>query len=354
MSAIKEEDMKKYRFGVLGLSMGSMWVEGIMRNPAAELAAVYDPNMEHSNALMARRKITLPSPEVVKSSENEFFKTDMDVVVVATPDHLHVPQSVRAMRRGCHVICEKPMAPTVADCKKIIEAAKKTRRWFMTGQVGRYTPGFRAAKQLIGEGTIGNIVFIESEYYHNYANAGGVGNWRSDPKIRREGFIGGGCHALDLLRWLAGNPLEVHCYMNHKYLPTWPTNDTGVAIFKMPNNVIGKVFVSIGVKAGYSMRTVIHGTEGSIICDNTSNSLTLFNAKYQKTGIPGMGRDWKVPVTVNNHNVAAEVDEFVKCLQSGKRPPTDEYEGANTVAFGEAALTSARTGRPVKVKSLSR
>lgn len=346
--------MKKYRFGVLGLKMGARWVEGVVRNPAAELAAVYDPNLEGCAAFLKLQKTEQLAPELVKSSENDFFKTDMDVVVVATPDHLHVPQSVRAMRQGCHVICEKPMAPTVADCKKIIEAAKKSRRWFMTGQVGRYTPGFRAAKQLIGDGVIGDLVFVESEYYHDYAKVEGVGKWRSDPKIRREGFIGGGCHALDLLRWLAGNPLEVHCYMNHKYLPTWPTNDTGVAIFKMPNNVIGKVFVSIGVKAGYSMRTVIHGTKGSIICDNTSDFLTLFNAKYKETGIPGMGGAWKVPVAVNNHNVAAEVDEFVKCLQSGKRPSTDEYEGANTVAFGEAALTSAHTGRTVKVKRLRR
>lgn len=346
--------MKKYRFGVLGLKMGAMWVDGVTRNPAAELVAVFDPNMEGCRAFMAQRKIALPQPEMVKQSENEFFKADMDAVIVATPDQLHVPQSVRALRRGCHVICEKPMAPTVADCKKIIDAAKKYKRWFMTGQVGRYTPAFRAAKQLISEGVIGDLVFVESEYYHNYAHAEGVGKWRSDPKIRREGFIGGGCHALDLLRWLAGNPLEVQCYMNHKYLPTWPTNDTGVAIFKMPNNVIGKVFISIGVKAGYSMRTVIHGTEGSIFCDNTSDTLKLYNAKYLKTAIPGLGGAWTVPVKVNNHNVGAEVDEFVKCLQSGKRPPTDEYEGANTVAFGEAALTSARTGRPVKVKNLRR
>ncbi len=82
--------------------------------------------------------------------------------------------------------------------------------------------------------------------------------------------------------------------------------------------------------------------------------MKLYNAKYLKTAIPGLGGAWTVPVKVNNHNVGAEVDEFVKCLQSGKRPPTDEYEGANTVSFGEAALVSARTGRPVKVKNLRR
>jgi predicted dehydrogenase len=224
----------------------------------------------------------------------------------------------------------------------------------MIGQVCRFTPGFRAAKQLVDEGAIGDLVFVESEYYHDYTHRAGIGGWRSDPALRREGFIGGGCHALDLLRWIAGDPLEVHCYMNHKYLPTCPADDTGVAIFKLPNGVIGKVFVSIGVKAGYSMRTVLHGLEGSIVCDNTSDTLLLHHAKYAKTGIPGMDGVWKVPVQVNNHNVAAEVAEFVQCLRDGRRPATDEYEGANTVTFGEAALRSAREGRPVRVEPLAR
>ncbi len=339
---------KKYRFGVLGLRMGSRWVEGVQRNASAELTAVFDPDMQHAQKIVKQQNLEIKPSQ----TEDAFFENEMDVVIVATPDHLHLPQSVRAFQRGCHVICEKPMAGTVAECKKIIEAVEKYQRWFMIGQVSRFTPGFRAAKQFIEDGLIGELVFVESEYYHDYKHAEGFNKWRSDPKIRREGFIGGGCHALDLLRWLAGNPSEVHCYMNHKYLPTWPAKDTGVAIFKMPHDVIGKVFVSIGVKAGYSMRTVIHGTRGSIICDNTSDTLELYNAKYRETGIPGIGRAWKVPVAVNNHNVAAEVDEFVRCLQTGQRPPTDEYEGADTVAFGEACLLSADTGNPVKLGSL--
>jgi len=228
-------------------------------------------------------------------------------------------------------------------------AVRRYKKYFMIGQVCRFAPGFRVAKKLIEDGQIGTIVFVESEYYHDYTHARGVNNWRKDPKIRREGFIGGGCHALDLIRWLAGHPVEVFCYMNHKYLPDWPAKDTGVAVMKFKSGAIGKVFVSIGVKAGYSMRTVIHGTKGSIVCDNTSDHVLLFTHQVACAGNP-----WRIPVPVNNHNVSDEFAECVEALKAGRRPTTDEYEGTNTVAFGEACLKSARTGKAERVQNIAR
>ena len=58
--------------------------------------------------------------------------------------------------------------------------------------------------------------------------------------------LGGGCHAVDLLRWIAGEMTEVSAYSNHKCLTDWPSNDCTIAIFKFPNDVVGKVFVSTG------------------------------------------------------------------------------------------------------------
>ena len=84
----------------------------------------------------------------------------------------------------------------------------------------------------------------------------------------------------------------------------------------------------------------------SIFCDNTRDYMEWFsesNAEYSRAN------PWRIPVKVDNHNVADEFAEFVECLKAGRRPPTDELEGTRTVAFGEAALRSARTGKPVKV-----
>lgn len=339
--------MAKYRIGVIALHMGFAWAKAAASNPLTELTMVYDKNYDRNDTI--DKKFFESSGCKILKKEEDIYKAGLDVIIVATPDHFHVEQSIKALNAGSNVICEKPLAPTVAECKKIIAAVKKTGKMFMTGQVCRYAPGFVLAKKLVDEGRIGEIAFIESEYAHDYAKAPGFDNWRKDPKIKREGFIGGGCHAMDLVRWFVGNPLEVTAYMNKKLLAVndWPTNDTGVAICKFKNDIIGKVFVSVGIKRPYTMRTVICGTQGTIICDNTSPSIQIFEEKL----ITQTGSAFStIPVNINNHNVAAELDDFVKCLDKGLPILTDVYEGTRTVAFGEAALKSASTGAPVKVE----
>lgn len=341
--------MAKYRVGVIALKMGAAWARAAVSNPLAELAMVYDKNYDR-NAEIDKKFFESSGCRILRK-EDDIYKAGLDVIVVASPDHFHTEQSIKALNSGSNTICEKPLAPTVAECKKIIAAVKKSGRLFMTGQVCRYAPGFVLAKKLVDEGRIGEMAFIESEYAHDYARAPGFDGWRNDPKIKREGFIGGGCHAMDLLRWFVGNPLEVSCYMNRKLLAEnkWPTDDTGVAICRFPNEVIGKVFVSVGIKRPYTMRTVICGTYGTIICDNTSPSIQIFEEKF----IGQTGNAFStLPVNINNHNVAAELDDFVKCLDEKRPVLTDVYEGTRTVAFGEAAIKSAKSGKPVKVEAV--
>ena len=337
--------MAKYKFGVLGLRMGHGWSIGICDHPKAELSLVFDPAWDRNDRIDREYYLSRNIP--IAKTEDGVYNADLDAIVVASPDHFHAEQSIKALEAGKHVICEKPLAGTVAECKEIIAAVKRTGKAFMTGQVCRYAPGFKTAKLLIDEGRIGDICFIESEYAHDYSKAPGFDNWRNDPKIKREGFIGGGCHALDLVRWLAGDPTEIFCYTNRIHMPEWPTDDTGVSVMKFPSGAIGKVMVSIGVKRPYTMRTVINGTKGTIICDNTSEFIQI-----SETSVCGASKALKfskIPVSIASHNVAAEVVDFIEHLDKNEPQATDIYQGTKTVAVGEAALESARTGKAVKI-----
>lgn len=337
--------MANYKFGVLGLRMGHGWSRGIWEHPEAELSLVFDPAWDRNKHI--DREYYLSKNIPVAKTEDEVYNADLDAIVVASPDHFHAEQCIKALEVGKHVICEKPLAGTVAECKKIIAAVKRTGKAFMTGQVCRYAPGFKTAKLLIDQGRIGDICFIESEYAHDYSKSPGFDNWRNDPKIKREGFIGGGCHALDLVRWLAGDPTEVFCYTNRIHMPEWPTDDTGVSVMKFPSGAIGKVMVSIGVKRPYTMRTVINGTKGTIICDNTSEFIQI-----SETSVCDASKALKfskIPVSLASHNVSAEVVDFIEHLDKNEPQATDIYQGTKTVAVGEAALESARTGKAVKI-----
>lgn len=336
--------MKKYRVAVLGLGMGDAWAKAAAELPDTELGMVYDPAFGKYSRIdteyYKNRKIRLAE------SEEEIYASDADIVVVASPDQFHTDQSIRALTAGKHVACEKPLAPTVADCRKIIAAVKKSGKKFMTGQVCRYAPCFKLMKQLIDAGRIGELVALEGSYAHDYVDARGWDDWRQSKEVGRYGFLGGGCHSLDLLRYLAGNPLEVSCYMNQKFLKDWAKPDTGVAIVKFPDDVIARIFVSIGIRAPYTMGTIVYGTEGTLryrdegYVEIAEKSVYDTARELQYTKIPTLGVA---------HHIKFELEAFVDHLKNGTAFPSDVYEGTGTVAFAEAAIRSAETGLPRKV-----
>ena len=113
---------------------------------------------------------------------------------------------------------------------------------------------------------------------------------------------------------------------------------------KFDENVAGKVFVSTGCKRDYTMRTVIYGTKGTLICDNTSPTMTLF-----VTDEEGVTQEPQtVEVTVNNHNAVKEFEVFADAILNDKPVATDAREGAKTVEVCLSIVESAKTGKVVK------
>jgi predicted dehydrogenase len=327
---------------VVGLRMGGAHLHGYKNNPHCRIVALCDPDSQ----LLAAQQKEFAAPLAVSDYRELLSNREIDVVSIASPDYYHAEQAIAFMRAGKHVLCEKPMTLNMAEARSIVATVKETGRHFMIAQVCRFAPGFVLTKKLIDRGEIGKLYFVESEYAHSYAGKGGAGNWRIDP--RREPFIGGGCHAVDLLRWIAGDPLEAFAYANHLCLTDWPVNDCMLAAFKFGNDVIGKVMVSVGCVRPYTMRSVFYGTKGTIECDNTSPEIKVCTAQYT-TASPTFAR---FPVDIANHNVSAEINELVDCILNQKPVPTNEIEGAKTVAACVAAVQSAKTGLPVKLSTV--
>lgn len=338
--------MNKINIAVIGCSgMAIGHMKGVVNCEDAHLYAICDIHDEQIEAAKA-----LYTPDVITKDYKELVADEkVDAVIIVTPDQFHLEMTEAFLRAGKKVLCEKPMALSVEECEKMRAVEKETNGFLMIGQVCRMTPAFKFAKGLVDQGKIGELFFVESEYAHCYENAKGVDNWRMTPE--RDGFIGGGCHAVDLLRWIAGDPTEVTAYSNHKCLTDWPSNDCTIAIFKFPNNVIGKVFASTGCKRDYTMRTVLYGTEGTIICDNTSPSLQLFrNDGKLPNGKSSYVYPMTYPININNHNVGQEIKDFVDAINTGKPSPVSSLEGASTVAVCCSAVQSAKEGKTIQIK----
>ena len=328
--------VKKLKVANIGMKFGMCHVEGAM-SYGAEIVAICDNNEE--NLRFAGERYNIPEEKRFTDYMDIVNNPDIDIVTVAIPDQQHVKVSCDLLRSGKNVLCEKPLALTRNDLEEMVRVADESGAKFMVGQICRFTPAFEKAKEIIESGTIGELYFVESEYAHDYMKL--CDNWRADPN--RHGVIGGGCHAVDLLRWLAGDPKEVFAYGTHKLLPMVPYNDATIAIMKFDNNVAGKVFVSTGCKRDYTMRTVIYGTKGTIICDNTSPTMTLF-----VTDEEGVTKEAQtIDVEVNNHNAAREFDVFADAILNDKPVETDAREGAKTVAACLAIVEASTSGKIV-------
>lgn len=333
---------KKLVVGVIGLQFGKAHLEGAL-SYGAEIGAICDCDIEALRA--AGEKYSIPVEKQVLDYKDILNNDEINVVTVAIPDQLHKQVVVEMLAAGKHVLCEKPLALTREEVAEIVKAADNSTGKFMVGQICRFTPSFEKAKEIIESGAIGEVYFVESEYAHDYMNIvktkEGDGNWRADPN--RHGVIGGGCHAVDLLRWLAGDPEEVFAYGTHKLLPTVNYDDATIAVLKFSKDLAGKVFVSTGCKRDYTMRTLVYGTKGTIICDNTSPTMTLFTV-----GDDDLAHEPQIiDLEVNNHNAIKEFEVLADAIINDKPVPTDAREGAKTVEVCLAIVESAKKGVPV-------
>lgn len=342
--------MEKKKIGIIGLGIGSFYITAISNIKSAVVTAICDTDVALLEKVAKENSIT----KTYTDYRDLLREGDVDAVCICTPDHFHCQMVKDALAAGKHILCEKPLALHTNECAEMLEASKRSDRILMVGQVCRFTPSFMLAKKLVDSGMIGELYFVESEYAHDYSQM--VNNWRRDPANMRHPVTGGGCHAVDLLRWIAGNPIEVYALTNKKCLTDWPCDDSAISVLKFPNNVMGKVYVSTGCKRDYTMRTVLYGTKGTIITDNTSPTLSLFVDSLEGiTEIAGLKMkkiEHKIPVSINNHNFRSEVNDFCAVLNGEHPLEVTAWEGAATVAVCEAIIASAESGNPETVAYL--
>lgn len=336
---------KKLVVANIGMQFGKAHLEGAM-HVGAEIAAICDSDIDALRA--AGEKYDIPVEKQYTDYHDLLKMDNVDAVSIAIPDQLHKQVAIEFLEAGKHVLCEKPLALTREDIEEIVKAANKSNCKFMVGQICRFTPSFVKTKELIDSGVLGEIYFVESEYAHDYMNIvkpdkNGVKHWRADPD--RHGVIGGGCHAVDLIRWLAGDPEEVFAYGTHLLLPEVNYDDATIALLKFGKNRIGKVFVSTGCKRDYTMRTLVYGTKGTVICDNTSPTMQVFIA--DENGV-APEKPEIIELEVNNHNYIREFEVFADAIINDKPLLMDAAEGAKTVEACLAIVESANKGEIVK------
>jgi predicted dehydrogenase len=320
---------------------GEAQAQAFQKNERTRVVAACTRNRERLAAAVRKFEI-----ETAAESYEALLDTGIDIAVIAVPDHLHTEYVLKALEKGVHVLCEKPLATTVEDLRTIVRAARKAGKIFMTGQCARFFDRSQFARQLLDRGELGEIFFAESDYLHDLKDF--LRGWRVDPKSPQDMVLGGGCHPLDLLRWYLGDVETVHGIANRKSLPPdCPIRlDCILLSLKFASGAIGKVLVSVGCKRPYSLGLSLYGTAGTLVDERFYLSRYSQFEDFMDAKLPKHSHDVN---TIFERQAAHLVD----CLDRGVQPMADVVEGAKTAATCIAGIMSIRDGKPVRVPSVS-
>lgn len=261
--------MKKIRFGILGSGfMGRTHAEAVRRLPNAELIGI-------SGGSRAAALAQCYGVDHVSEMASLVSCPDIDAIVVTTPHHVHVEETLAALAQGKHVLVEKPLATSVADCNRMIAAAAQSRRTLAVGYQQRFRINNAKACELIRTGAIGRVITVQVSMpmYAGAIKAGGFGGnwaWWNDPASVGH-LINSAPHAIDLLRWFTGGEVVTVSAFSRTFLPDVPVEDTTVGLLELSTGAICSVFSSRALPApsfpGEDFRFRIIGTTGLLDLD---------------------------------------------------------------------------------------
>lgn len=324
------------------------------RNSNVEIAGFYDAVPSRAEELSS-----LYGGKVYPTLDELLDDTSVDAVSVCVANAFHADTTIRALEKGKHVLCEKPMAVSIEDCMRMIEASKRTGKRLCIGQNQRLTPAHRKAKELISSGAMGRVLTFQTMFCH-----GGPETWSIDKSkntwfFRKSAAAMGsmadlGIHKTDLIKYLVGDEYDRAysrmCTIDKTFEDGSPieVDDNSVEIFTFRNGVFGTVTTS----------WTCYGTEfnqTNIFCEN--GVLRLYSdPEYSLIINYRDGREEKLALDRIQQNSDEQmassgvIDEFVGAVLE-KRPSILDAEdiiGSMKAVF--ACQRSAESGREEKVR----
>ena len=187
--------------GIIGLGYGRAHVPGFQAR-GCEVVAVSQRDEVAARKVAAQYGV----PQVYARWEELIERARPQIVVVATPVHLHAPITERAFAAGAHVLCEKPLAMSAGEARVMIDGAARAKRVGMTAFNWRFTPAMQEFHRLVGEGVLGRVFHVRAWWYGaRWADEAAAPTWRMDRAQAGFGALGDmGVHLVDLVRWSFG------------------------------------------------------------------------------------------------------------------------------------------------------
>lgn len=253
--------MADLRWGMIGSSgwADHTFTPAIARARGNQLVAVLGSTTQGAQAFAERHGIAGAYADL----KALLAHPGLDAVWVASPPDMHRAQTVAALKAGKHVLCEKPMAVSVADCKAMTRAAEQADRVLRIGFNNRAHPQLQTLAKAIAAGRYGEALEARVQVYHPYPSA--PPKWRQNLKRSGGWAIGDvGTHLLDVLRWLMNaDAAKASGVLSHRCWG-YKTDDHAAVNVVFKNGAVGNITACTGA-AGGAPRVEFYGTKGYFI-----------------------------------------------------------------------------------------
>jgi len=325
---------------------------------AAQVVALADPNAANLQRQSARFNI----PRTYADPAELFAAPDLEGVILTTPHDTHAPLTLAALRAGKHVLVEKPMACSLAECDAMNTAAQVADKTLMVAQCQRYDAGHQALKQLIASGELGRLRAARIDVLQNAAAFLPTGHWLYDGKQAGGGIvISVAVHKLDLLRYLVGDVTRVTaiCQTTNPAFSNG-AEDLALATLEFANGTVGQLFASWSAyRLRYSENMLLFGDTGAAhALPATETHVGPFLVASQRRS-PAAERGWPAqfggfapvaPVAgMSADSFVNQLAHFAECCRRGTEPLSSGRDNRRTMQVIFAIYESARTRRPVDV-----
>jgi len=286
---------------------------------------------------------------------NDFLSEPLDVVSICTPSGVRKSIALESMKKGIHVITEKPMEATLEAIDEMIEAAKENHCVLGCIFQTRFGEAEQKLREVVDSGILGELVLAEADvlWFRSkdyYASSKWRGTWK---------FDGGGAlmnqaiHTIDLMLWYMG-PVKRVFGISKTLSHSIEVEDTAVAVLEFANGSLGNIKATTSVAPGFPRKLGIYGTKGS--AELIGESLVVYGSKGTERKLLVKGETVATasnPAGFSHENHKRQFLDFIQAIQRGTRPKIDGYEGRKAVELIFSIYESSSKGIVVELQGAS-
>jgi predicted dehydrogenase len=323
--------MKKIRWGIMSAANIAYdeLVPALRRSNRAVVSAIASKNSSKVDRFNC--------PVVYQQYEHLIEAPSIDAVYIPLPNSLHAEWAVKAMKKGKHVLLEKPAALTEAEMKFIHQAAKDNNVVFMEAFMYQFHCQHKRAKELLNSGVIGEYSHIKTHFSWMLEDSGDI---RLNPKLGGGAMRDVGCYGLHAVTQIIGfKPIQIS--MSGKIHPEYGVDTTSVCVLKDDQNRIAEVAASMELP--FINRYEVIGTKGSITVDSSFRP-DVSDDKFGKVTVRDENNNVVLFERFKDDQYLRQVEHFQDCILSGEKPVYHSVHSLQMARYLEKAYQSLSNG----------